>query len=385
MNSQAQEFDFIIAGGGMAGLSLAYRLSRSTSLGNKRVLVIDKDEKTANDHTWCFWETEDSVFEDVVHRSWDQLHFRGVDFESDFDIEPYKYKMIRSSDFYRFVKSEIDSNPSIEFRNEEVVSISGGEVQTKNAVFRGLVFDSISIPEYDNPSDHNLVQPFLGYVIEVKEHIFDTGRFTMFDFEVPQENDCRFVYVLPLSSDKALVEYTLFTRKVPSPKSLEHDLNSYLRTNFGEYEVLETERGVIPMSDAKHVEQPFPRVIRIGQAAGYVKPSTGYSFKRTQNRLDKIVTRLEEANDQRAQFRMPTFDSMWKSLLDTVLLNVLKNNRYSAAHIFTRLFKANGATKMLRFLDEDTSLKEDFEVMATVPLWPFSKAAMAVLFAKLSD
>ncbi len=47
--------DYIIAGGGMAGLSLAYYLNESRSLRDKKVLIIDRDAKTANDHTWCFW------------------------------------------------------------------------------------------------------------------------------------------------------------------------------------------------------------------------------------------------------------------------------------------------------------------------------------------
>jgi lycopene beta-cyclase len=44
-------FDYIIAGGGMAGLSLAFYLNESR-LRDKKILIIDRDAKIENDHTW---------------------------------------------------------------------------------------------------------------------------------------------------------------------------------------------------------------------------------------------------------------------------------------------------------------------------------------------
>lgn len=58
-------FDFIIAGGGMAGLSLAFYLNQST-LRDKKILLIDREIKNQNDHTWCFWEKEKNPFEEII-------------------------------------------------------------------------------------------------------------------------------------------------------------------------------------------------------------------------------------------------------------------------------------------------------------------------------
>jgi glycine/D-amino acid oxidase-like deaminating enzyme len=57
-------FDYIIAGGGLAGLSLAFYLNESEHLRGKKVLIIDRDAKRRNDRTWCFWEREPGAFED---------------------------------------------------------------------------------------------------------------------------------------------------------------------------------------------------------------------------------------------------------------------------------------------------------------------------------
>ncbi|HAO50811.1 MAG TPA: lycopene cyclase, partial [Runella sp.] len=52
-----QNYDFIIAGGGLAGLSLAYYMNQ-TVLRDKSILIIDQDTKSQNDRTWCFWEKD---------------------------------------------------------------------------------------------------------------------------------------------------------------------------------------------------------------------------------------------------------------------------------------------------------------------------------------
>ncbi|HPE33329.1 MAG TPA: NAD(P)-binding protein [Bacteroidales bacterium] len=48
-----KKYDLIIAGGGAAGLSLAFYLSRSV-LNKLQVLIIDKDRKDKNYRTWGF-------------------------------------------------------------------------------------------------------------------------------------------------------------------------------------------------------------------------------------------------------------------------------------------------------------------------------------------
>jgi lycopene beta-cyclase len=48
------DYDFILSGGGLAGLSLAYHLINSP-LRDRSILIVDKDAKQQNDRTWCFW------------------------------------------------------------------------------------------------------------------------------------------------------------------------------------------------------------------------------------------------------------------------------------------------------------------------------------------
>jgi lycopene beta-cyclase len=59
-----------------------------------------------------------------------------------------------------------------------------------------------------------------------------------------------------------------------------------------------------------------------------------------------------------------------------VLLDVLHNKRVTAKDIFTSLFKKNKPQQVLKFLDNESSLKEELKIISTLPTFPFLKAAL---------
>ena len=77
---------------------------------------------------------------------------------------------------------------------------------------------------------------------------------TLFDFRVEQKNECRFIYILPFSATKALVEFTVFSDNILEKREYEFYLKNYLAEvlKIENYKILETETGVIPMSDEPH-------------------------------------------------------------------------------------------------------------------------------------
>lgn len=383
-------FDYIIAGGGLAGLSLAFYLNESV-LREKKILIIDRDAKEQNDHTWCFWERSKGAFEEIVFRKWRGVWFHGADDFSKFlDLGEYEYKMIRALDFYKFVFGKINQNPNITFLQadiSEVVSEANQPVvKTGNGEFAAadFVFDSFTRKTYDNPKYQNLRQHFRGWLIETEKTAFNPDEPTLFDFRVEQKNECRFAYILPLSAQTALIEFTVFSDNLLPQKEYDFYLWKYIgeTLRIENYKILETEAGVIPMSDEPHERNAAPKIIRIGTSGGFVKPSTGYSFRRTQRRLRKLV---EDMQSSKSEAPNPNFESgNWKNYLDSVLLNVLLSKKRAAAEVFTRLFSRNKAEKILKFLDEDSSLKEDLQIMRTVPLLPFTKAALQTAFKKFT-
>src|ERR1044071_3137394 len=116
-------YDYIISGAGCAGLSLLIRMMASGKFNNKKILLVDRDLKSRNDRTWCFWEKGDGLFESIVFRQWSDLHFFGEKFESLLNIQPYRYKMIRGKDYYDHCFRVLKSNPLIEMKEGKVESL----------------------------------------------------------------------------------------------------------------------------------------------------------------------------------------------------------------------------------------------------------------------
>lgn len=63
-------------------------------------------------------------------------------------------------------------------------------------------------------------------------------------------------------------------------------LEQYLRKVLllKEWQVLETEKGVIPMTDYPFEKENSAYLTKIGTAGGWVKASSGYSFKNTEKK-----------------------------------------------------------------------------------------------------
>ncbi|MEY4532175.1 MAG: hypothetical protein RLZZ156_2898 [Deinococcota bacterium] len=372
---QSQEFDFIFAGAGASGLALAYFLPASA-----RVLLIDKVQKNKNDRTWCFWESTPNPFDHLVFRRWDDIFFHAPDFSNRFGIAPYQYKMIRGIDFYTFLMQELQKRSNVQFEYGNIENLKSDKHQAQIAVNGATytapwIFNSAIRP--DVPSGyHHLLQHFKGYVIRTTQDVFDPKAATFMDFRIAQNNETRFVYVLPFDNQTALVEYTLFSSSLLPESEYNTALEEYLKhyLNLDQYEILETEAGVIPMTDAPFPRLHSPRVMNIGIAGGRAKASTGYAFKRILHQAQAITKHLAQTGSP--FFPQSHFDR--HAWMDSVYLRVLEQKRMGSATFFGDLFKHNPATTVLKFLDEATSPLEDLKLMSSVNIPVFTRSAIEI-------
>ena len=58
-----KDFDYIIIGGGCAGLSLAYELEIYNKLKDKNLAIIEPRLKYTKDKTWSFWKVSSHNFD----------------------------------------------------------------------------------------------------------------------------------------------------------------------------------------------------------------------------------------------------------------------------------------------------------------------------------
>ncbi|KSA12590.1 lycopene cyclase family protein [Maribacter dokdonensis] len=378
------EFDYIIIGAGASGLLLADAMANDSFFDQKKILLLDKAPKNSNDRTWCFWEKGNGQFEEIIHKKWNSIHFQGEDVAKRTKIDPYSYKMIRGIDFYDHYLKKVKATSNITFVQDTVVGISETEdlvaVKAVNKTYTGkYIFNSLF--DYKMATQQTkypvLQQHFIGWVIKVNKPIFNTEEVTYMDFSIPQKGNTRFMYVLPYSNDTALIEYTLFSEKLLPTPEYEEAIEDYILQRFQcqEYEIIEREFGSIPMTAYDFREHHTNRIRYIGTAGGWAKPSTGYTFMSTANKVPKLIAFIKEGKPLK---KLKLKGKFW--FYDMLFLDVLHNDNANGHVIFESIFKALPPQKVFKFLDEKTSLIEDLEYINSCPKQPFIKALIKRIF-----
>lgn len=369
-------YDYIILGAGCSGLSLAVRLIESGKFSNKKILLLDRQQKNLNDRTWCFWEKEAGYFEDIVHQRWDKLWIKYINDNINLNITPYRYKMIRGIDFYNHCFKAIHQAKNVTVLYNEVTEIDAeqGIVRSREQQFKAdYIFSSVLIePPQLKPKQFYLLQHFRGWWIETTENVFNPSEADLMNFRTSQQHGCAFVYVLPVSTRKALVEYTLFTEKELDNEAYNQGLRTFINDELGikNYTVLEIENGIIPMTNMNFPAQKG-KVFFIGTAGGQTKASTGYTFQFIQKQSTAIVNCLIRS-------QVPTLPKVSPRyrFYDRVLLRILHEKKLSGADLFYRMFKKNKASNVLRFLDNETTFLQDLAIMNSTKKNIFLKAAL---------
>ena len=378
-----QDYDYIIIGAGASGLMMAYRMSKDSFFDDKSILIIDKEQKTKNDRTWCYWEKGTGYWDDIIKTSWDKIIFKSDSLDIQKDINPYQYKMIRSSDFYNKIWSALKKKNNITFSKEDVRKISQERefvkvVSVQNEYFSKNVMNSILFTDnYKIQTEYPaLQQHFVGFFVKTKKDFFDDSSATFMDFTIAQKGNTRFMYVLPFSKKEALFEYTLFSKELLPYADYRKGIEDYLTgKNINDYQIIEKEQGSIPMTSYKFWKENSKNIINIGTAGGWSKASTGFTFKNIDRNTFKLVAHLKQQKSLNTFYRKTRF---W--LYDLLLLDILSANNALGSSIFSRMFKNISPQKIFKFLDEKTTFKEDVLIFSKMPLRLFSKALIKRLF-----
>ncbi|GLU43033.1 lycopene cyclase family protein [Allomuricauda sp. NBRC 101325] len=378
------QYDYIIIGAGAAGLLLADALGKDEFFASKSILVLDKDDKSKNDRTWCFWERGNGHFDGLIHKTWDSIYVGGEQLQKSTPIAPYAYKMIRGIDFYNHYIPKVKANPNVSWVPEEVLTIEEQENEvivttstqnfTGQTVFSSLYDASIPLKQMEFPV---LQQHFVGWQIKTEQSVFKSEEATFMDFSVPQKGNTRFMYVLPFSENEALVEYTLFSEHLLDKSEYEDAIKSYISENYGntKYTIEEKEFGSIPMTCYPFHQHNTDRVFHIGIAGGWAKPSTGYTFYNTSQQVPKLVEYLK-TGEPLSQFHQKNRFTFY----DMLLLDILYENNQLGHEIFESMFKRRKASLILKFLENETNLWEEFKIVTAPKPMPFIKALLKRLF-----
>ncbi len=351
-----KEFDYIIFGGGCAGLSLAYELEINDKLKEKTLAIIETREEYKRDKTWSFWKVFNHNFDDCVIKSWNNFTINSPDSSHELTNKKFPYQSIDSGKFYKKINSKLSTNSNISvFKNLN-------EINTENSI----IFNSVHEKELDKS---NLWQHFQGIEIETPKNTFDEEIINLMDFNCDQRNDVHFFYTLPFSKNKALIE-TTWLSDLENQSLMDYDLQleNYIKNNLGikNYKINFTEKGAIPLFYPSFKNEN--KIINIGSVGGMTRLSTGYTFLNIQEHSKYIVKNI----DNIVGAKIFNLGKKYQ-FLDKVFLRVLKKHPEKMPKIFFNMFKTSSNT-IIKFLSNKSNIIEDINIISKMPKLIFLKA-----------
>lgn len=386
-NNESNIFDFIFIGLGASNSLIVLSLIKNGLLKDKKVLFIEPSSKSINDKTYCFWSSQnDFIIDDlstIISHQFDKIKINNSNVQS---LEGLFYYYIRSIDLYNHTFNKLNEE-KIVIERAEVTNIIEDQdfcsVLTNSQSFRTrFIFDSRPPRLYKiTEKDIYINQSFFGLHIKCENAVFLKDAFEMMNFNVEQNGATQFFYIIPFSSQEALVELTRFGIEKIEFNYAAELLKNFILNEFGQYTIIAEEAGCIPMTTFENEPSANKRILNTGTAANLIKPSTGYGFKKMYSFAQKVSEQISKNK----------YDNFNKSNLinkkrfkfyDTLLLIILLKWPLKGKPIFTQLYNKQSPKLIFQFLDEKTSFYEELKIFASLPILPFLKAVYVHLKRK---
>lgn len=269
-----QTFDVVIAGGGVAGLTLAYFLKTQPSTKQLSLLIIDHGSEIEFANI-SFWAQSLPIAGMPLLGSWKQFEVVFDHFKRTLILEDYSFYSTNRTDFLRFLKKAL-SKKNVAFLTDTTISLTkakkGVTVRTKSgkSIKAGWVFDSTHLGEGKAKA-----VPIHGWTweIETSKPAMNPATMALFDFNSTKMPDS-FLYLLPLSATKAIVEFSSFSH-TPSMGECEYWLTN--RLSGIDYKMVRlNQKGTSSYQTSSFHKQS--RIIPIGLKAGAMSSCSGFAF-----------------------------------------------------------------------------------------------------------
>jgi lycopene beta-cyclase len=383
----SKHYKLAILGGGCAGLSLAMRLAGAGSSAPS-TLVLEKNADYANDRTWCFWDEANPELKDWIDHFW-------LSFEMKNDRETFTkqcrntpYLMLSAQTFYERSLAKVIANKQVitMLTNQDVLGVTKIHNQTWRITTANDVYTADNVVDTRphnqiKDEDSLLWQSFVGYEVETSQDVFESDRFVLMDFDKNFSQGLGFIYVLPYSRNRALIEYTVFADRIFS----NNEFSSYIKPALlkylkdADYKIIRTEYGKLPMGNQKMKKSNDPSYIYAGLYAGAARPSSGYAFQRIQRSSKECA----QSFIKHQLLLAPKKDSWILASMDDLFLNVLKSNPKSSALLFFNFFSRCKTATVIRFLSDHANIMDYLSIIASMPKLLFIKQLPAYLLKRL--
>jgi len=382
LGDSQQPADILIAGGGLAGSLIAWRLQQKRP--DLTTLLVERGETLGGNHTWSFHSTDvppaaREWITPLIEHAWDNQEVRFPAYNRPLETG---YCSIPSTRLHDVIAPSLGTQ-----------SIVNGEIDTLDANTVTLatgqeLFGKAVIDARGQRGFQNLIlgyQKFVGCVFRFsKPHGFT--RPIIMDATVPQLDGYRFVYVLPYSEDTALIEDTYYADgdNIDTETTIGL-LKDYCRGHgLTVADTLHIERGVLPVAMGgdieAHLAEGTPGVATVGLRAGLFHPLTGYSLPDAVAVADLIASTQDHNGPALAELTHQHAVETWKArsfyrMLSRFLFDAAKpSERYLVMQRFYRLNQG----LVERFYAGRSEARDKLRVLAGKPPVNFFKAVACV-------
>ncbi len=356
-----------IIGGGCAGFTF---IKNAKHLKNFKIKIYtDLKEKAFSNHYWSFWNTMQTFDASIkAERKWYKWKIITNESEKIFQSSSYPYCTISRR---KWIKSceLMSKNFNVKIINETVVKKNKYYYAGEKKLKGDFIFDSRP-PKFKK---NTMLQHFYGLVFDFEENIFDEDTAILMDFRCDQSKGIHFIYLLPFSRKKALIESTLFSKKIEDYDFYVNSIKKYIHQFYktDRYKISREESGIIPMS---YVSLPNENSINIGTRGGATRPSSGYTFSFIQKQIDKIICQINQKKKIKNNVHKK-FDL----LMDKIFLDVLDKNKNIMPDIFLKLSSNLSGDEMAKFMSGEAKLKIWFKIIIKMPKVIFLSSLLSVL------
>lgn len=339
------EADVAIAGGGLSGALIAFRLRQKRP--DLRLLVLERGGALGGNHTWSFHQSDvpDGVYRwlsaFVVHR-WPRQSVRFPDYERELETP---YCSITSARLHEMLAPVLGEALQLD---TEIASVDAAEIRLGDgrSVRAGAVIDARG--EARSPRLSLGFQKFVGQEIEFAAPHGISAPVIM-DATPLQRDGYRFVYILPFSERRALIEDTRYADGAQlDGAAIRADIAAYCQARgWAPARVLREEEGVLPIALAGDIDgylADAPDGVAVaGMRAALFHPLTGYSLPDAAVLADLIAAQRDLSGPALARLTRAHAAKLWRErgfyrLLCRMLFSAAApDQRYKVLQRFYRL------------------------------------------------
>ena len=349
-----------IIGLGPSGLAVNKILYGDSS---SEIIAFDNEDIHNRDNFFGFWLTDwMKPFENIVEKKWHEWTIGDKKINITHTSSDKPYCVIS---FKKWKNYCLDSKNKLEIINKKVIQYYSQQNYFKiitadnNEYYAEKIYDSRSVKEKKD----ELIQHFFGINISVADNTFNENKLTLMHF-TEEKNLLHFIYILPFSHNKALVESTVFSKEIFKSSWYREKIINYLSLkNISKFEEISTEKGIIPMFFVEEKRSSSPNIFNIGIRGGACKPSTGYAF----SFLIKHIQLLKNSKKNYVDIH-----KFLERKMDKIFINYLKNNNENGQSFIKLASNLNG-NEFQSFMMGESNLFTKLKIIKSMPKLLFIK------------